>query len=92
MTSGSVVIPSLRNMHVDRVVKGSLRKCLNVVDLTGGKPQNGQQNEHKADSAPLNNWGIGIPVVNAILLLRTIDADVTLVFGNFPIGFVFMMV
>jgi len=79
-------------MHVNRIVKSSLKKGLDIINLASGKPQDSGQNEHEAYSAPLNHWSIGIPVVDAILLVRTINTNATFVFGNVAIQFSFAMV
>jgi len=70
-------IPSLRYAHVHQIIKSSSWKGLSVIDLSTSQSKNSQDHEHEANSAPLNDGSIRIPIIDAVLLFQTINTNKT---------------
>jgi len=88
MMGDCIVVPALRGMHVNWIIKSGLRKGPNIINLMRGKPQDSGQYEYQTNCAPLNHRSIGVPVANAILLLRAINTNATFVLELSPFDFV----
>jgi hypothetical protein len=46
-----------------------LRKCLCVVNLSCFEPKEGRKDKYHTNRAPVEDWCISFPIINAILLL-----------------------
>ncbi len=79
-------------MHVDGVFKWSLWKSLLIINLATLEFKSGSKYHDKADGAPLHNWRIGIPLVNAMALLASVRTNSTFVFQEGAIRSMFATV
>ena len=71
LSCSRVKFPTLWDLDEDRVIQRCLRECLNVVSLTTFQAKHGCENKYETDCTPVDNWRVGLPIVDTVLLLGT---------------------